>query len=510
MDPFDAVLGWQRLDPRMLLVHPVRDIGRFLPALIGVLLFGHNTDLGGWWAVVAVGLPIALGLARYLTTSYRITTGRVEVRHGLLNKRVVSASLDRVRTVDITASPIHRLLGLVTLRIGTGQSGGKSEERLALDGVAVPAAAALRERLLHLTSPTHLEGAEGADGAEGAEGSERTDGRRTVLALDLRWIRFAPLTSSGIVIAGAALGVLAQSIHTLEFAPSIDLDRVERLGLLLLVILGVVGFLVTICVLAVVGYLLTNFGFVLSHTGADGSWHLRRGLFTTRETTLDDARVSGVSIGEPLGLRLAGGARLSAIVTGLDRKQKASSVLVPPAPRGEVDRVAEEVLRLSSPVTTELVTHGPVAHRRRWTRAMVPAGILAVAALVAAYAVSWSFLLLAVVVVAGAAFLAHDRWAGLGHALVDQHLVARSGSLDRRREVLHTPSVIGWNLKATWFQRRVGLTDLVATTAGGRQRVRVLDLGEGPATALAVTGTPGLLDQFLADPLSPHLRKQAQ
>jgi putative membrane protein len=57
--------------------------------------------------------------------------------------------------------------------------------------------------------------------------------------------------------------------------------------------------------------------------------------------------------------------------------------------------------------------------------------------------------------------------------------------------------VIGWNLRATWFQRRVGLTDLVATTAGGRQRVRVLDLDEAAAAALAASATPGLLDPFL-------------
>jgi putative membrane protein len=81
---------------------------------------------------------------------------------------------------------------------------------------------------------------------------------------------------------------------------------------------------------------------------------------------------------------------------------------------------------------------------------------------------------------------------------VDGFLVARSGSLDRRREALATASVIGWNLRATWFQRRVGLTDLVATTAGGRQRVRVLDLGEEEAVALARAATPGLLEQFLA------------
>jgi putative membrane protein len=485
MDPIDHVLGWQRLDPRMLLVHPVRDVVRFLPAIVGILLFGRSSDSGGWWGLIGVGLPVVLGVSRYLTTSYRITAGRVEVRHGLLNKRVLSAPLDRVRTVDLTASPIHRLLGVVTLRIGTGQSASRGEERLALDGLAAPAAAALRERLLHLSPDVD------------SDGETATPPAREVLRLDLAWVRFAPLTSTGVAIAGAAIGVLLQSLHTFEIAPSVDLDRVARLGLVLLLVGGLVAVLVTICILAVVGYLLTNFGFRLTHTGAEGSWHLRRGLFTTRETTLDDARVSGVSIGEPLGLRLAGGARLAAIVTGLDKKQQGSSVLVPPAPRQEVDRVAVEVLGVPGPVTTPLVEHGPRAHRRRWTRAMVPAGAIALGALVAAYAVSTWFVTLAVASVLVGAGLAHDRWLGLGHALVDGHLVARSGSIDRRREVLHTPSVIGWNCRATWFQRRVGLTDLVATTAGGRQYVEVIDLDEAGATALATAATPGLLEPFL-------------
>lgn len=487
MDPFDTVLGWQRLDPRMLLVHPVRDLVRFLPALVGILLFGRSSDGGGWWGLVGLGIPVLIGVSRYLTTSYRITGGRVEVRHGLLNKRVVSAPLDRVRTVDLTASPIHRLLGLVTMRIGTGQSGGPSEERLALDGLSTADATRLRARLLH-------------DARSAAPRTASAPGpadRRVVLRLDLGWVRFAPLTTSGIVIAGAALGLLAQSFHTFEIMPTVHADSLARFGAIVLVAVGLIGVVATFCVLAVVGYLLTNFGFVLTRSGDDATWHLRRGLLTTRETTLDEARVSGASIGEPLGLRLARGARLAAIVTGLDKKQQGSSVLVPPAPRREVDRVAVEVLGTPSPVTAPLVRHGVRAHRRRWTRAMVPAGVLATLAVVAAYAVSWAFAGLAVAVLAGGAGLAHDRWRGLGHALVDGHLVARSGSLDRRREALHTASVIGWNLRATWFQRRAGLTDLVATTAGGRQRVRVLDLDVDAATSLASRATPGLLDQFL-------------
>jgi len=486
MTTVESVLGWHRLDRRMLLVHPVREVVRFLPAVIGLLLFGRSSDSGGIWGLVAVGVPVALGIMRYLTTSYRLTASRVEVRHGLLNKRVVSAPLDRVRTVDLTASPIHRALGLVTLRIGTGQSSAKGEDRLILDGLSSPEAAEFRQRLLH-ASPT----AEVADEAG-------DDGRRVVLTLDPRWVRFAPLTSAGVVIAGAALGLLAQAIHTLEWAPTVDVDRLERLGVLLLVVIGLLGFAVTLCVLAVVGYLITNFGFQLTHTGSGGAWHLRRGLFTTRETTLDDARVSGVSIGEPVGLRLAHGARLSAIVTGLDQKQQGSSVLVPPAPRREVDRVAAEVLGHAGPVVGDLVRHGPRARRRRWTRSMAPAGLLAAAAALTSYAVSWWFLLVVATALVVGALLARDRWNGLGHALVDGHLVARSGSLDRRREALQTPSVIGWNLEATWFQRRAGLTDLVATTAGGRQRVRVLDLDDPVAVDLAAATTPGLLDQFLA------------
>jgi putative membrane protein len=93
--------------------------------------------------------------------------------------------------------------------------------------------------------------------------------------------------------------------------------------------------------------------------------------------------------------------------------------------------------------------------------------------------------------------LAADRARALGHALVDGHVVVRSGSLNRRREALETAGVIGWNLRSTWFQRRAGLTTLVATTAGGRQAVTAIDVPEPIALALAREAHPKLLGQFL-------------
>jgi putative membrane protein len=133
-------------------------------------------------------------------------------------------------------------------------------------------------------------------------------------------------------------------------------------------------------------------------------------------------------------------------------------------------------------------------------RALVPAGVVGLVLAGLVVALDWpDWLLLVPVVGALAALgLGHDRARALGHALVEGWLVARSGSLTRRRELLATDAVIGWNLQSTWFQRRAGLVTLVATTAGGRQAVRLLDVPEPDAVAVADAAVPGLVSQFLA------------
>ena len=151
------------------------------------------------------------------------------------------------------------------------------------------------------------------------------------------------------------------------------------------------------------------------------------------------------------------------------------------------------------PVTPRWSAHGAQARTRRYVRALVPGGVVALAVGGLVVALDWpTWLLVPPRVVALAALgLGHDRARALGHALVEGWLVARSGSLTRRRELLATDAVIGWNLQSTWFQRRAGLVTLVATTAGGRQSVRLLDVPEPDAVAVADAAVPGLVSQFL-------------
>lgn len=477
---------WQRLDPRMLLIHPVRELVRFLPALIALLVAGTASGgLGEWWQLAAVVVPVGLGVLRYVTTAYRITPGRIELRRGLLNRHVLSAPLDRVRSVDITAPPIHRVLGLTSVRIGTGTASTEDDERLDLDGLPAGQARELRTRLLHADAP--------AGGA--AE-------ERAILEFDPAWVRFAPLTSAGLAIAAGVLGVASQLANTVggfeQLHPERLADDAATWSAWIAVPLVLVGLAVTVSALSIGGYVVTNWGFRLTHTA--GAWHLRRGLITTRETTMDDERVRGVSIGEPLGLRLAGGGRASAIVTGLENGQ--STLLVPPAPRAVVHRAAGAVLRSPGPLDAPLVSHGRRARTRRYTRAVGPALLLVLAAALAVPggAAWWLPVAVAVVGLPAALALAADRARGLGHALVGGYVVVRSGSLNRRREALETDGVIGWNLRATWFQRRAGLATLVATTAGGRQSLTAPDVPEPVAIALAHEAAPDLFGQFLARP----------
>ncbi len=141
--------GWRRLSPRMLLIHPVVELGKSFPLLIGALFAGSNTGAGEYWGLGVAVIVIGLAISRWFTTRYRIDAEQIQLRRGLLRRQTVNARLDRVRTVDVTSHLLHRALGLARVTIGTGTSDRRRHEGLTLDGVDVDAAQHLRAELLH-------------------------------------------------------------------------------------------------------------------------------------------------------------------------------------------------------------------------------------------------------------------------------------------------------------------------------------------------------------------------
>jgi putative membrane protein len=493
----------RRLSRRMLLIHPVQELPRALPALIGAFVAGSVSGRGALWSAGALAITLGLALSRWFTTRYRVTEDRVEVRTGLLRRRVLAVSRDRVRTVDVTARPMHRLLGLTRVEVGTGRSDREGGGAVRLDGLTESEAAALRADLLHRREQVPAPATVGEAVVEVPAEAPETELAR----LDPSWIRYAPFTLSGVVSVGVVVGFLANLASEAHFDPerSGPLRQVAhdlgRAPLALTVAALAVVALVAVVVASTVGYALAFWDFRLTrHSG--GTLHVTRGLITTRSITIEERRLHGAEISEPLLLRMVASARLIAIATGLRvglGAERGGSLLVPPAPRAEVQRVAAEVIGRSAPLTCPLVAHGPRARIRRYTRALGGWGLLAAALAILHWAAggpAW-LLIVAVVLLPVAALLAADRYRNLGHAVADLSLVVRSGSLVRRRCVVSAEGIIGWSVERSFFQRRVGLATLTATTAAGQQHYDVQDVDLGEALRVAEELVPGLAGPFL-------------
>lgn len=488
--------SWRRLSPRMLLVHPVQEVPRAIVPIIGIFLAG-TTSGHEWWGLASLGIVVAGSMLRWFTTTYRITPDYVQVRRGLLRRRELSVPRDRVRTVDVTAHAIHRIMGLTRVTVGTGRSDRK-DDGVRLDGLSTAEAARLREELLHRRPQP---------GAAPADRTAAHVEEAELVRLDPRWVRYGPFTLSGFVTAGviAAFGsrvVNETHIDPTRYGPLRALiDHLTHSPISLAILEVILACLVFVAVASTFGYVLAFWGFRLTRHSA-GTLHVTRGLITSRATTIEERRLRGIELSEPLLLRLAGGARLIAIATGLRvgrGAERGGSLLFPPGPRAEAERVAGEVLHDRVPVTTPLVSHGPRARQRRYTRALGATAVLVVLFGVADWLVggpAWAWQL-ALVLLPLAALLAADRYRSLGHALVHGRLVTRQGSLIRRRSMLAIDGIVGWTVHRSFFQRRAGLATLTATTAAGRQRYEVLDAELPVAIRLADEATPGLLTVFL-------------
>ncbi|QKV81194.1 PH domain-containing protein [Amycolatopsis sp. Hca4] len=436
------------------------------------------------WLLPAAALLVAAGvLAEYLRwrhTRFRCTAERLEIEFRFAVHTRKSLSRERIRTADLTASPLHRAFGVAALTIGTGQ-----QDTITLSPLARADAEALRTELLHRSRQDSTE-----------DGPIRT--------FDPRWIRYAPVSFVAPALGLAAFGSLFKVADwfgaggrlltwLLGFFGDLPLAASVLLLLVVAIVAGVAG---------AAGLFTEMWWHYRLDREPGGTLRVRRGLLTTRSTTIEERRLRGVELVEPLGARLAGAARVDAIATGLrrDDDKTESKTLLPPAPKTVAHDVAAQVLG-ERVETVALVPHPPAARARR-LRWAVAAALGPVLVLLVLGALLTDVLLvlggvLALVALPVAVLLALDAHRGLGHGLRGRYLVTRAGTVRRGTAVLARDGVIGWTVKQSVFQRRRGLATFTATTAAGSGAYAIRDAAAGEGLVFADGAVPEVLTPFL-------------
>jgi putative membrane protein len=456
----------------MLLVHPVHEVVRQIPVLISSLLLGSATE-NLWWVALALALPVTFGILRWLLTTYRIASDEVQLRSGVFHRTVLSLPRNRIRSVSTDARLLHRVLGLTVLRVSTGKE-ARGDSDFTLDAVPVEQVRRLRAILLadSLAVP-ELAGTPG----------------RVLARWHPGWLRYSPLSFTRL----AMLLLVAISLSQGEgLAVLLDLplgrsglDFAQRFGAIATA--AAVAFVVlSMWVVLSVLYSLAAYGNLQLRRDAE-LLHLELGLLRVREKTFDIRRLRGGTLREALLVRAFGGVRLDAVMTGVNGAGEAS-LLLPPCPVATAQAVLVDLIDNADAVTGQLRRHGPAATRRRWMRALaIPVGLGLVGVAVGPPVwlwVAWVSLTVCCVL------LAADRSHSLGHRVSDGWLVARSGSLQRRRDCIAGAGIIGWTMRQSWPQRRAGLATLIAATAAGVQRYRVIDVPEELAWSIAASASP--------------------
>ncbi|MFG2003014.1 PH domain-containing protein [Spirillospora sp. NPDC048911] len=476
-----AARGGLRLHPLTFVVGAARELVALLAAgAAGLAVGGLSTAF--YFTFVGISIGFVFHMATWATFTYTVHEDRIELRRALIGRSVKTIPRDRIRGVDISATLAHRLLRLAIVHIDAGADGGEG----ALNAVSRQEAERLRKVLL-ARAPV-----ESAEESGRAESGPRL---RVLGRMESRWYVYAPLSGAYLLTPFALAGSLLGTLYNLsDDLGLITQERLETLGhevvglpTLVVIILAIL-FLVAMPVMSVIAFTLFNWAFTVYER--DGSVVAERGLMTRRSVSLERRRIRGVEIADNPFERLAGVVRLGALVTGLGDAAHRGRLL-PAAPRAAAEGLARKVL---GPLPAPLIMHPRAARSRRITRAVAPPiGVGALAVLAGQPWVAYGCAVAAVLAVP----LGVDRYRQLGHASDGERLTVRSGSLRRRQAVVEHSAVVGWRMRQTLFQRRLGLATLIVAVGAGDGGYPAVDMAAEDATAFAAGITPAWLDPFV-------------
>jgi len=466
----------RRTSAWVLLLHTVtlKQARGWVPVLLAIAAGRGLGDGPTTVVALVVGTTLLSLLGAALTWwrfGYADGETAIVVTRGLVSRSVRTVPIDRIRGVEVEAPALHRVFGLVRVRIDAAAGGtGGTDEELLVDGVTRAEGDRLRARL-HARRAVPGPTADGEPAA--AEPAEEEFTR-----FDVRWLRYAPLVGTYLAVPLAGVAALLRVLDEVPDRWMPELGSPDLPGTSVLLLFGLAAALVLVAG-SVGACAVVNWRFRLVRRG--GSLIAVRGLVTRRHTELEIDRIRGWTVSQGLGMRLARAARATALVTGLGDAARRGQLL-PLGPRREAWALAARLVEDPG----ELRAHPPAARRRSVLRADYPGLLVLLAGAVLTWTVGWWWVLVGglVLTVLGVP-LGLARYAALGHGVGPTSFAVRAGWLVREHTVLQRRAVVGWQVRQTFVQRQAGLVTVLACVGAGQGGYAAHDMAADEAAGFA-------------------------
>ncbi|HLR52218.1 MAG TPA: PH domain-containing protein [Candidatus Avamphibacillus sp.] len=316
----------KRLHPVTVFFNILQFLKEFaLPIIIGLFTF-QGKALGIFLLIIGAVFILILpfSIASWYRFTYRVEEDELRIEHGIFIRKKRYISKNRIQSIDLTQSVIHRIFKLVKVKIETASSGEGAEA--SLKAVSLEEGELLRAELKNTSK-------ELSDFSSEEEQTTYPSDTITTKRLFL-----AGTTSGSIGVLLALAAVFFSQIE--QFIPEDFFDETLKwvVGLSLIFIIGLVSIvLLVLYVLGIAGTMIKYGKFTI--TKNKDELFITRGLLEKKQITIPLKRIQAVGIEESLLRQPFGFATVFVEVAGgsLEKNEDFSTVLFPILKKDEME-----------------------------------------------------------------------------------------------------------------------------------------------------------------------------
>lgn len=422
--------------------------GNFISLLLLLFVTSGESMVSLFGILTVLVLLLVSGVLSWLRFTYSVVDGELRIEQGILVRKNIYLSKERIQVIDIKAGILQRMFGLVEVEVKTAGSSSKAAKISAIS----------REKAEQLKASLRTENTERAEDAEVEE---------TVLnsyELSAKDLVITSFTSGSFGIALSIIGTLfsqldqvlseEEMLYYLEsMIPASFSTNMVLYSIILVVLLS--------WLLSFLGTLIKYFGFTLKVT--DKELIIRQGLFEQRQLTIPFNRIQAIQIKEGLLRQPFGYASIILESAGYGEKEGNSTTLYPLIKKTKVQEFLQEVVpEFDNPV---FKSEPPPRALRRYVFRMV---LVSMTVIVPA----WFYLPYgeyAVSLILPAILLGYAQFRDAAIGTDNGSLTIRSRDLARTTAIIQKKRIQRVSLKQNPFQKYRDLFNYRVTVASGNQ-----------------------------------------